>query len=75
MNLADEEWGQGAFTPKDAPPSDRIAADDACSEHRGTRFPIARLRYTQATSQWAIYWRDRHLKFHEHKRKGPIFWG
>jgi hypothetical protein len=36
-----------------------------------TRFPIARLRYTRSTGQWAIYWRDRNLKFHEYKRKRP----
>jgi hypothetical protein len=29
------------------------------------------LRYTKATGLWAIYWRDRHLKFHEYKRKRP----
>jgi hypothetical protein len=23
------------------------------------------------TGQWAINWRDRHLKFHEYKRKRP----
>jgi hypothetical protein len=42
---------------------------DGVGEH--TRFPIARLRYTKATGQWAIYWRDRHLKFHEYKCKRP----
>ena len=36
-----------------------------------TRFPIARLRYTKSTGVWAIYWRDRNLKFHEYKRKRP----
>lgn len=36
-----------------------------------TRFPIARPRYTASTGQWAIYWRDRHLKFHEYKSKRP----
>jgi hypothetical protein len=52
------------------------------SDHRGgparldgrpqpTRFPIARLRYTKATGQWAIYWRDRNLKFHEYRHKRP----
>jgi Protein of unknown function (DUF3024) len=25
-----------------------------------TRFPIARLRYTEATKQWSLYWRDRY---------------
>ena len=34
---------------------------DGVGEH--TRFPIAWLRYTKATGRWAIYWRDRHLKF------------
>lgn len=29
------------------------------------------MRYTIATGQWAIYWRDRNLKFHEYKSKGP----
>jgi hypothetical protein len=36
-----------------------------------TRFPIARLHYSGATGQWAIYWRDRNLKFHEYKRRRP----
>jgi hypothetical protein len=36
-----------------------------------TRFPIARLRYTNTTGQWTIYWRDRNLKFHEYKGKRP----
>ena len=36
-----------------------------------TRFPIARLRYTKTTGQWAIYWRDRNLKFHQYKRRRP----
>lgn len=42
---------------------------DGVGEH--TRFPIARLRYTRATGLWAIYWRDRHLKFHADKHKRP----
>ena len=29
-----------------------------------TRFPIARLRYTKAAKRWALYWRDRNLRFH-----------
>lgn len=33
-----------------------------------TRFPIARLRYTKATRLWSLYWRDRHLRFHEYDR-------
>ena len=40
---------------------------DGVGEH--TRFPIALLRYTQSTGRWAIYWRDRNLKFHEDHRK------
>jgi Protein of unknown function (DUF3024) len=36
-----------------------------------TRFPIARLRYISSTGLWAIYWRDRDLKFHEYDRKRP----
>jgi hypothetical protein len=42
---------------------------DGVGEH--TRFPIARPRYTKSTGQWAIYWRDRNLKFHEYKRERP----
>lgn len=42
---------------------------DGVGDH--TRFPIARLRYTAATGQWSIYWRDRNLKFHEYDRKRP----
>ena len=29
-----------------------------------TRFPIVRFHYTKASATWAIFWRDRHLKFH-----------
>ena len=36
-----------------------------------TRFPIARLRYTKATRQWSLYWRDRHLRFHLYDRITP----
>jgi hypothetical protein len=36
-----------------------------------TRFPIARLPYASSTGLWAIYWRDRNLKFHEYDRKRP----
>lgn len=42
---------------------------DGVGEH--IRFPIVRLRYTKATGLWAIYWRDRNLKFHEYQRKRP----
>jgi len=43
------------------------AMGDSVGDH--TRFPIARPRYARATGLWAIYWRDRNLKFHEYKRK------
>ena len=36
-----------------------------------TRFPIARLRYTQATRTWTLYWRDRHLRFHRYDQLPP----
>ncbi len=42
---------------------------DGVGDH--TRFPIARLHYTKSTGQWAIYCRDRNLKFHQYKRKRP----
>ena len=36
-----------------------------------TRFPIARLRYTQATRTWTLYWRDRNLRFHRYDQLDP----
>lgn len=33
-----------------------------------SRLPIARLRYTQGTGLWSLYWRDRNLKFHRYDR-------
>ena len=36
-----------------------------------TRFPIARLRYTQATNMWTLYWRDRNLRFHRYDQLEP----
>ena len=33
--------------------------------------PIARLRYTQATRMWTLYWRDRHLRFHRYDELPP----
>ena len=36
-----------------------------------TRFAVARLRYTVKTGQWSIYWRDRHMKFHEYTKRRP----
>jgi Protein of unknown function (DUF3024) len=36
-----------------------------------TRFPIARLHYTQATKMWTLYWRDRNLRFHRYDQLEP----
>lgn len=36
-----------------------------------TRFPVARLRYTKARREWALYWRDRNLKFHRYDLVDP----
>ena len=36
-----------------------------------TRFPIARLHYTKATGLWALYWRDRNLKYHRYQPLEP----
>ena len=36
-----------------------------------SRFPIVRLHYTQARREWAVYWRDRHLKVHRFDRFAP----
>jgi hypothetical protein len=36
-----------------------------------TRFPIARLRYSQATRTWTLYWRDRNLRFHTYEQLKP----
>ena len=36
-----------------------------------TRFPIARLRYTQSKRMWTLYWRDRNLKFHLYEAAAP----
>lgn len=35
------------------------------------QFPIARLRFTASSGQWSLFWRDRHLKFHEYTRRRP----
>lgn len=42
---------------------------DAVGGH--TRFPIARLRYTLSSGLWAIYWRDRNMKFHAYDDRRP----
>jgi len=36
-----------------------------------TSFPIARLRYTSADKSWALYWRDRNLRFHTYDPLAP----
>lgn len=36
-----------------------------------TSLPIARLRYTQATGEWTLYWRDRNLRFHRYDQLPP----
>ncbi len=41
----------------------------ASASTRGSRSPGCAT--PKSTGQWAIYWRDRHLKFHEYKRKRP----
>ncbi len=35
------------------------------------RHEIARLRYTESRSEWALYWRDRHSRFHLYDRIEP----
>jgi len=37
-----------------------------------TRWPIARLRYTRARSEWTLCLRDRNLRFHRHNPTLPI---
>ncbi len=36
-----------------------------------TRFPVCRFRYTKVRKEWSLYWRDRHLKFHEYDLAEP----
>ena len=33
--------------------------------------PVARLRYTKATKEWALYRRDRNLRFHRYEGLAP----
>ena len=33
--------------------------------------PVTRPRYTQATRTWALYWYDRHLRFHRYAEVRP----
>ncbi len=36
-----------------------------------TRLPVVRFHYAAARREWAIYWRDRNLKFHRYDLVGP----
>jgi hypothetical protein len=36
-----------------------------------TRLPVARLRYAKGSRTWALYWRDRNLRFHRYNRIDP----
>lgn len=36
-----------------------------------TRHPICRFRYTKVRNEWSLYWRDRHLRFHEYDLVHP----
>ena len=36
-----------------------------------TRQEIARLRYTKAAGTWALYWSDRHSRFHRYEDLDP----
>ncbi len=36
-----------------------------------TQSPIARLRFTQSTGTWSLFWRDRNGKFHAYDRVPP----
>ena len=49
------------------------ASSDRCEDFGSdwTRFPIARLHYTKATGLWAVYWRDRNLKYHRYQPLEP----
>jgi hypothetical protein len=36
-----------------------------------TSVRLARLRYTASTRSWALYWRDRNLRFHSYDQLAP----
>ncbi len=36
-----------------------------------SRFPIARLHYTEITGLWTLYWRDHELEFHHYEFLEP----
>lgn len=37
-----------------------------------SRLPIAQLRYDPARMAWALYWRDRNLRWHPYDRIAPV---
>jgi hypothetical protein len=36
-----------------------------------TRLPVARMRYTKSNGTWALYYRDRNLRFHRYDLVPP----
>jgi hypothetical protein len=36
-----------------------------------TRLPVARLRYTQTSQTWSLYWQDRNQRFHHYDQLSP----
>ena len=37
-----------------------------------SRIPIAQLRYDPTRIAWALYWRDRNLRWHRYDRIAPV---
>jgi hypothetical protein len=37
-----------------------------------SRFPIAQFHYDPARTEWALYWRDRNLRWHPYDRIGAM---
>ena len=66
-------WDQAKVEPDIA--ATHVTIVEVRTDWRGgrdsTRCPIARLRYTKSTGVWAIYWRDRNLKFHQYQHALP----
>jgi hypothetical protein len=50
---------------------ERRAPWDEDSTEEWTSSPIARLRYTAATSSWTLFWRDRRERFGRYDRLEP----
>lgn len=54
--------------------SSTVAASHSNPDHGPAHQEAAscgRLRYTKATGQWSLYWRDRNLRFHVYDRIMP----